>query len=87
MTIYDESGYSETVGCPVCHASMDDGCEHLLAFADVTFGEMPSGSIDERIDEIRDTVLKVFVEKLSSERPVVFDNWHVEEMWQAFQKE
>ena len=87
MTIFDESGSWERVECPFCHADTDESCDHLLAFADVTFNEEPCGPIGDYLAEFQNRIIAAFSEKLASGSKPKWGSYYVQEVWDALQED
>lgn len=87
MTVFDESGDCEQVACPFCHASADEGCDHVLAVADTTFAEKPSGAVADRLREFEDVVAEAFAAKLAAGQTVKWQNYALQELWDAVVEE
>ena len=87
MPIYDESGEYERVECPVCHVDTDDSCDHLLAFADVTFTEEPCGAVGDHLREFEKIISEAFSPRLVSGNVVKWKNFTVGQLWDALLEE
>jgi hypothetical protein len=83
MTIYDETGEYETIECPICHVDVDSSCDHVLAFADVTFTETLSGVIEDHCHVFRQIVTESFAKKRASGNLAKWKNFTVDQMWGA----
>jgi hypothetical protein len=87
MAIYDESGEYERVECPVCHVDTDESCDHLLAFADVTFNEEPCGAVGDHLRTFETIISEAFAPRLGSETVVKWKNFTVRQLWEALLEE
>jgi hypothetical protein len=87
MAIYDESGECERVECPVCHVDTDESCDHLLAFADVTFNEEPCGAVGDHLRTFEAIISEAFAPRLVSGNMVKWKNFTVGQLWEALLEE
>jgi hypothetical protein len=80
----DEYGGDAPVCCPICEATADDGCDHVLACIDQTFDECEGGTVlhgwwDESRARLEETFKAYF---LSGHKPA-WDCSYVTEAWNA----
>jgi len=87
VSVYDESGEYERVECPICHVDTDESCDHLLAFADLTFNEEPCGPVGEHLQEFENVVTEAFAPRLASGNVVKWESFAVGELWDALLEE
>lgn len=82
--IDDEYGDGELICCPVCDASTEDGCDHVLLCFDQTFGECEGGiCYDGWWHESQQRVETVFKAVLQSGREPKWECDYVADAWNA----
>lgn len=83
MAVFDESGECERVECPFCKADASESCDHVLMFADITFGDSPSGLVSEHLRACDQLISEAFSPKLTSDTIVNWKKYAVQQLWDA----
>ncbi len=69
------------LACPECGVSPDEGCEHVLALIDVTFGYCCDGYAYDRWDEFAEIAAEAFRGFLCDGTHPDWDSYQVQEVW------
>jgi hypothetical protein len=79
-----EEASGEGVRCPVCGASDEEGCKHVLACVDQTFGECEGGfAFDNWWSDSKSRIEEVFRACAEAEGSPDWSCGYVREAWQA----
>lgn len=85
-SVIDENT-GEEPNCTICDSVWGEGCGHLVAWIDYTFGEVASGELYNRDHEFRLQLQAVFLELLGSDAAVIWQDADLAELWTDAQLE
>ena len=82
-----DEGAGGSRGCPVCGASIDTDCGHLLACLNMAYGKCNEGYCHGRLGDITARIKVAFREKMKHLQPgsIAWSDAGLQELWDALE--